>query len=112
MHKTDLPHEEVVAKRFVLVDDDGETRAVLGTSTTDGSPYFQLQENELARIVASMDGPGVPQICILYESGQVAVNLKLARDGKVLIGAYTESGDTLFVGGGDQHGVTFQECGK
>ena len=74
--------EEVIARQFVLVDDKGKTRAVLGMSKT-GPSLALYDENGKFRATLNVTEDG-PALGLLDEKGKPRAGLAVTKDGPQL----------------------------
>lgn len=72
----------VVAERFVLVDDQGRRRAVVGVST-EGPGFYLLDETERPRVGLDM-ARGRPSLVFSDEHGRSHVRLAMTAEGSAL----------------------------
>ena len=81
--------DEVKARKFILVDDDGKGRASLYMSE-DGAGLSLLDANGMTRVllVASENGPG---LFMFSESGKPSVNLTTRKNAPVSLGLLGEN---------------------
>jgi len=79
------------ANEFILEDENGKTRAVLGMS--NGAPVLSLVDENgelLAMLAVSKDGP---MLSLCDENGKIRAGLSVSKDGPAL-GLYDKNGKT------------------
>jgi hypothetical protein len=78
--------ESVRAKRFELVNDKGEVRAVLGTQAENGAPGFLVSDSAgRPRIALHVSADDAPAFDLLDATGAPRVHVALAADGAPLL---------------------------
>jgi hypothetical protein len=93
---------KVVARSFVLVDENGKTRAVLA-GVKDGPALGLYDENGKTRawLDVGEDGPG---LTLYDENGKGRAMLAVGKDGPGLLGLYDENGKPSAVLDVGKHG--------
>lgn len=95
----------VVAQQFQLVDKKGRLRALLDTWGDDGLPILQLHDQkQMPRVIISIDGRDTPHVSLTHPSGEVAANMRVFDDGRIVIGVYDKGQKPVFDAGIDING--------
>jgi hypothetical protein len=86
--------EEVIrAKRFEMVDDEGQARVVLGTQDeTSGLMLLDSNGQSVAELAVS-DDTGSAMLSLYDERGSLRASLDLDADGSPTVGLYDISGE-------------------